>query len=374
VRALTEQQAYLVNNILSDDSARAVTFGRGGSLYISGHTVAAKTGTTNDNRDNWTFGYTPAHEDSKAAVAISVWIGNNDNVPMNPGFRSTGGAARIWHLAMADYLSNKPDVSFKRPKGIVSGRVDALSGMAPGPYTTATETDIFIEGTVPTTLDNWHIRLNICKPDGKLASEACIAAGQSEERSYIKIRAEKPEWQDDVNAWVAKVYKGKSQYFPPKTTSELCFSEGSVVSCTDPGAGPIITEADVSFRSYPSGPTALDKDLLPSNFAVWVTPTPQPGAAITFVRFSLSGTDCTDGYPNECNRSVSGGGIIEEWRVTTSTCGEGCYSSKDNTSFPFFQMTKEDACVSESYLLKIEVEDLKGGKSTLEIPITIACT
>ena len=374
VRALTEQQAYLMNNILSDDSARAVTFGRGGSLYISGHTVAAKTGTTNDNRDNWTFGYTPAHEDSKAAVAISVWIGNNDNVPMNPGFRSTGGAARIWHLAMADYLSNKPDVSFKRPKGIVSGRVDALSGMAPGPYTTATVTEIFIAGTVPTEIDNWHVRLNICKPDGKIASEACIAAGQSEERNYIKIRAEKSEWQDDVNAWVAKIYKGKSQYFPPKTTSELCFSGGSVVSCTDPGAGPILTEAEVSFRSYPSGPTVLDKDLLTSNFAVWAKPTPQPGAEITFVRFSLSGADCPS-WPNECNKDGDG---IKDWMVTTSTCGEGCYSSKDNgpigTALPLFQMASQDLCVPGPYTLQIEVQDKKGGSSTLEIPITIACT
>ncbi|MEX1068349.1 MAG: penicillin-binding transpeptidase domain-containing protein, partial [Patescibacteria group bacterium] len=374
VRALSEQVSYLISHVLSDDSARAVTFGRGGSLYFSGHTVAAKTGTTNDNRDNWTFGYTPSHDDSKAAVVIGVWIGNNDNMPMLPGFRSTGGAARIWHRAMADYLSNKPNVAFKRPAGIVSGTVDALSGMAPGSYTTSTKTDLFIAGTVPTTLDNWHIQLEICKPDGKLASAACIAAGQSEKRNYIKIRAEKPEWQDDVDAWVAKTYKGKSQYFPPKETSTLCFdSGGNVVDCTGSGASPILAESAVSFRQYPNGNSILDKNLLPAKFVVWATPTPQPGADITFVRFSLSGTDCLDGNPNECNKSVDGG-VIEDWRITTSTCGNGCYSSKDNTVFPMFQLDKQDICVPGPYTLKIEVQDKKGGSTTLEIPITIACT
>ncbi|OGC44494.1 hypothetical protein A2V54_01170 [candidate division WWE3 bacterium RBG_19FT_COMBO_53_11] len=377
VRALSEQVAYLINNIVSDFNARLQTFGGGSQLglNIPGHTVGVKTGTTNDNRDNWAIGFTPAHSDSKVAITIAAWIGNNDNSPMNPNFFA--GSARIWNQAMVAYLSGKPNVAFKRPDGIVSGTVDALSGMAPGSYTAGTETDIFIAGTVPTETDNWHVRLDICKPDGKLASEACIAAGQSEERNYIQIRAEKPEWQDDVDAWVAKVYKGKSQYFPPKTTSTLCFSGGSVVSCTDPGAGPIITEADVSFRQYPSGPTELDRNSLPSSFAVWVTPTPQPGAEIAFVQFSLSGADCIAENPNECNKSVSGG-TIENWLVTTSTCGEGCYSSKDNgpigTALPLFQMANQDLCIPGPYTLKIEVQDKKGGSSTLEIPITLACT
>ena len=362
VRALTEQQAYLVNNILSDDGARAVTFGRGGSLYFSGHTVAAKTGTTNDNRDNWTFGYTPAHEDSKAAVVIGVWIGNNDNVPMNPGFRSTGGAARIWHRAMADYLSNKPNVAFKRPDGIVSGTVDSLSGMAPGLYTTATETDLFIAGTVPTTLDNWHVRLNICKPDGKLASAACIAAGQSEERNYIQIKAERPEWQDDVDAWVAKTYKGKSQYFPPKTVSTLCFdSGGNVVDCNDPEAKPLIGEPKF-YTGDDCGTGEKSAADLPKKFTVCVPVTPQPSAQNLITTFRLESVPpdnwCADNAL-PCNLA----GVKKFQRSCSTTCTFNSWETE------LFFLNIEN--YPRKFTLFIEVLDNKGGSNSKTVSIEV---
>ena len=54
--------------------------------------VAAKTGTSNDFRDNWTLGYTPD-------LVTGVWIGNADYTPM---VNTTGlsGAAPIWSQFM----------------------------------------------------------------------------------------------------------------------------------------------------------------------------------------------------------------------------------------------------------------------------------
>ena len=54
--------------------------------------AAAKTGTTNDFRDNWTLGYTPD-------LAVGVWVGNADYTPM---INTTGlsGAAPIWSAFM----------------------------------------------------------------------------------------------------------------------------------------------------------------------------------------------------------------------------------------------------------------------------------
>ena len=371
IRALSEQVSYLISSILSDFNARSLTFGGGNQLglNIPGHTVAVKTGTTNDNRDNWALGFTPAHSGSKVGITIAAWIGNNDNSPMNPNFFA--GSARIWNQAMVAYLQGKPNTAFARPNGIVSGTVDSSSGMAPGPYTSGTSTDIFIEGTVPTETDNWHVRLNICKPDGKLASAACIAAGQSEERNYIQIRAEKPEWQDDVDAWVAKTYKGKSQYFPPKKTSTLCFNgSGNVVSCTGGESGPLLNIDDVSFRNYSSGNTALSASSLPVDFQVWATPTFQPGTEIAFIKFTLSGADCSALWPTECNTEPG-----TDYVVTTSTCGSGCFTSKDNgplgTAPRLFQMESKDPAIPGAYTLKIEVQDNTGGSKTLEIPITI---
>lgn len=345
VRVLTEQQTYLISNILSDFNARTLTFGGGTQLglNIPGHTVAVKTGTTNDNRDNWALGYTPAHKDSKVSIAIGAWIGNNDNKPMNPNFFA--GAARIWNVAMVDYLKDKPNVGFVRPKGIVNGTVDSLSGMAPGPYTQGKASDIFIQGTVPTEPDNWHIKLNICKPDGKLASEACIAAGQAVEKIYIKIRAERSEWQDDVNAWVKKTFAGKSQYFLPTKTSTLCFnSGGQVVNCTSAGAGPLIYDGDVSFYIYGSEVEITDLNAVPDDFDVWVKPNPQQGTQITRVWFYLEGPGCN---ANLCN---SNSGNDDRW---ISTHSGGVY--KSSTKDLFQNLTAGD------YILKIVAEDNKGG-------------
>lgn len=365
VRALSEQISYLISNILSDFSARTLTFGGGNQLglNIPGHTVAVKTGTTNDNRDNWAIGYTPAHKDSKVGITIAAWIGNNDNSPMNPNFFA--GSARIWNQAMVAYLKGKPNTAFVRPSGIVSGTVDNLSGMAPGPYTAGTSSDLFVAGTIPTESDNWHISLKICKPDGKLASDACIATGQSEERSYIKIRAEKSEWQKDVDAWVAKTYKGKSEYFPPKETSTLCFDgSGNVVDCTGGSSGPILSESNITFNNYGSG-SAISEDDLPASFEVRATPIPQPGTTISFVQFTLAGTDCST-QPDECNAGLTKG--------KTTSAPSGYYSSKNNgpTELPLFQLCKEDVVIPGDYTLTIYAEDSKGGATTLNVAIHVS--
>lgn len=75
IRALDPQIARLVTDVLSDNNARTPAFGANSPLHFPGHDVAAKTGTTNDYRDVWIVGYTPA-------IAVGAWGGNNDNTPL----------------------------------------------------------------------------------------------------------------------------------------------------------------------------------------------------------------------------------------------------------------------------------------------------
>jgi len=366
VRVLSEQVAYLIDSIISDSNNRTLTFGAGNQmgLYIPGHTVAVKTGTTNDNRDNWAIGFTPAQPNSPVSITIASWIGNNDNSPMNPNFFA--GSARIWNQAMVWYLNGKPDVGFVRPKGIVTGTVDALSGMAPGPYTQATLKDIFIEGTVPTTPDNWHERLSICKPDGLLASDACKAAGQATERNFIQIRAEKPEWQHDVDIWVAKAYPKYKypQYYPPKTVSTLCFdSGGNTTPCSDLSAGPLIS--GTSFYQYDTD-SSVDKESLPTSFEVRVTVTKQNnttiegGSTTTGVWFSLIDNSWCDSHVDACNL---GPPLGTEERSSTS-CNSSCiYNSKEVGTFKNI--------APGTYTLRIEANDTGGGNTIYTIQIVV---
>jgi 1A family penicillin-binding protein len=107
--------AYIISDILSDNQARVTAFGPGSQLEIPGYKASVKTGTTNELKDNWTIGYTPEY-------LVSVWVGNNDNTPMNPYLTSgITGAAPIWHRVM-EYLlkkENKQATWFEKPSDIV---------------------------------------------------------------------------------------------------------------------------------------------------------------------------------------------------------------------------------------------------------------
>lgn len=111
-RVITKEGAYLISSILSDNGARSPIFGS--SLTVSGHTAAVKTGTTDEQRDAWTIGYTPT-------LAVGVWVGNNDNAPMLSG--GSGMAGPIWVKTMRQALASTPNYDFPVPAGITERAV-----------------------------------------------------------------------------------------------------------------------------------------------------------------------------------------------------------------------------------------------------------
>ena len=90
-RVLDARVAYLINDILDDDAARVPAMGQDNPLALP-FPAAAKTGTTNDFRDNWTVGYTPG-------LVVGVWTGNTDNSEMVDVSGLTGAAPLY-----ADYM------------------------------------------------------------------------------------------------------------------------------------------------------------------------------------------------------------------------------------------------------------------------------
>lgn len=74
-RVLDEQVARTISDILSDNTARTPLYGANSPLYFPNQNVAAKTGTTNDNRDAWVLGYSPN-------IVAGAWAGNNIPTPM----------------------------------------------------------------------------------------------------------------------------------------------------------------------------------------------------------------------------------------------------------------------------------------------------
>lgn len=214
-RVLDTEIVRKMNDILSDDAARAYVFGTGGALTLKGRPVCVKTGTTNDYKDAWAIGYTPS-------LVSGVWVGNNDNSEMKRGADGSIAAAPIWNEFMKNALGPAsgsgatPVEEFKKPN---QDKVDKV--MLNG--SSIAETKIKID-----------------KVSGKLATDFCPES-YVEERAFNSLhsilyyvdksnpRRELPQnpasdpqfegWESAVMAWAAK-QKDLNLSVPPE---EKCF-------------------------------------------------------------------------------------------------------------------------------------------------------
>ncbi len=102
-RVADAASAFIVADMLADNSARALSFGLDSELATRGF-AAVKTGTSKDLRDNWCVGFSERY-------TVGVWVGNAGGEPMH-GVSGISGAAPVWQALMAylhrDQLSKPP--------------------------------------------------------------------------------------------------------------------------------------------------------------------------------------------------------------------------------------------------------------------------
>ncbi|KKT82299.1 MAG: hypothetical protein A2925_00170 [Candidatus Yanofskybacteria bacterium RIFCSPLOWO2_01_FULL_44_22] len=116
LRVVDPKITRLVSDILSDNSARSPVFGFSSSLYFPDFDVAAKTGTTQENRDAWVAGYSPN-------FAAGVWVGNNDNQSMTREGAGISAAGPMWHEFMVKALSALPRETFNPPDPVFTNKI-----------------------------------------------------------------------------------------------------------------------------------------------------------------------------------------------------------------------------------------------------------
>lgn len=146
-QVIRPEHAYLVSSILSDSFARIAAFGTNPVINLP-FKAAAKTGTTNDFRDNWTMGYTPD-------LAVGVWVGNADYTPMRDTSGLTG-AAPIWAQFMQEgiqLLTGGNPSGFSRPAGIVEQVICAVSGTEPSRFCPSQRSEYFAADQPPLSVD-----------------------------------------------------------------------------------------------------------------------------------------------------------------------------------------------------------------------------
>jgi membrane peptidoglycan carboxypeptidase len=142
VPVMRPEVAFLINSILSDKNARYHEYAPGNPMELD-RPSAAKTGTTDMYRDNWTMGYTPD-------LVTGVWVGNSNNTPMHNVLGVTG-AGPVWNELMTYALkhNNIPADDFTLPFNVHQAHVSAITGLAPQ-IGEPTIRDWFIDGSVPT--------------------------------------------------------------------------------------------------------------------------------------------------------------------------------------------------------------------------------
>jgi len=247
-RVFDSNIAREINGILSDNNERAYIFGARNFLTLGNRPVAVKTGTTNNNRDAWTMGYTPS-------LVTGVWVGNSNNTPMKGGADGSVVAAPIWNEYMKRVLGNENIENFSPASTPVTGKavldgqnpgetkvkIDKASGLLATEYTP----ENFIEEKTYQTVHDILYYINKDDPTGPAP----------------KNPASDPQfnlWESRVQEWAKK--NNINTENPPTEKDNLHIPENiPVVSVSNLSDGQTITGNTLSIKINASAPRGVNR-------------------------------------------------------------------------------------------------------------------
>ena len=177
-QVLTPQTAFLMNTMMRD----VIRLGTGRrALSIGRRDLAGKTGTTNDQKDAWFTGF-------NADLATVAWVGFDSPRPL--GEKETGARAALpmWIDYMREALKGVVEKPLEQPPGLVSVRIDPVSGKLANATTKEAIFEYFLADQVPTeqseTIDNGA--------ESTLSSDPDMGAGTGSEKTDNKTEQTAP--------------------------------------------------------------------------------------------------------------------------------------------------------------------------------------
>jgi membrane peptidoglycan carboxypeptidase len=266
-QALAPEHAYQITSIATDNEARAPDYGLNSPLVLPelARPAAAKTGTTNDNRDIWTMGYT-------TDLAVGVWVGNSNNAKTN-NVLGASGAAPIWHNFMVE-AHQRPEIArhlvdpngqpypkeFPVPPTVVEADVCPGTGKKLG------------GGTRPTT-NRSVAGTPIVVGAGPRGGKDWFPVKQADARCDVMT----PEENEELNIALRSITRDAGKYAPGAVESVLAYR--AAVSNFQPAGGidPLIPPTPTPAPSSTRGPSPTP-GLTPSPGQ---SPTQAPGQAPT---------------------------------------------------------------------------------------------
>ena len=180
---VSQELAYLVTDVLSDETARWPSLGHPNPLEI-GRPAAVKIGSTRDKAGSWTIGYTPD-------LLVGVWAGIEGRSPST--LASSDLAAGLWHAIIQHASKEFPAEKFPIPGNIVEIAVCSPSGMLPTMDCPQVKNEIFLSGNEPSQSDNLYRTYQVNSETGRLATIFTPPA-LIEDTIFLDFPAEAEEW------------------------------------------------------------------------------------------------------------------------------------------------------------------------------------
>ncbi|MEG0773195.1 PBP1A family penicillin-binding protein [Clostridium sp.] len=184
-QVISAQAAYVMYDLLKEPVYGAG--GTGTAAKIGNMPVRGKTGTSENYKDISFAGLTPYYSGY-------VWIGYDKPKELESDIRGSNNSASLWSKIMKEAHKDLPVKDIQKPDGLVTVSISKDSGTLPteltkhDPRGNRIYSEIFINGTQPTTLDDIHVEAEVTKgPDGKyvLATEF-TPKDKIEKRVFIK--------------------------------------------------------------------------------------------------------------------------------------------------------------------------------------------
>jgi penicillin-binding protein 1A len=222
----TPQAAYVMTDILKGNTDPAQNNWWSQYKLTDGarRPAALKTGTSDQTEDLFAVGYVAPPDDPTAhAIVSGVWAGNSDRTA-GTSVMSLELAAPMWHAFMQDVTSGTPKVEFKQPGGLTWANVDAFSGMLPGPYSSKVVREIFINGTVPTQVDNTKVSKDIDTVTNTLWTYDC--PGVKDTRGFLdlsQVDAGNANFQNFDQIWISRAMTGVKKRGGPNNGYTMYF-------------------------------------------------------------------------------------------------------------------------------------------------------
>jgi len=285
-KVMEKQTARIVSDILSDNSARSYIFGESNYLTLGSIPVAAKTGTTNDNRDAWIIGYTPS-------LVTGVWVGNNDNSKMSGSADGSVVAAPIWNEYMKQALASQTVEQFVKPqaeemtKPVLKGewkhdvtiRINKITGQLADEKTP----EAFVEEKQYQEAHNLLHYVNKDDPRG------AVPTNPTDDPQYVG-------WEKGVQAWLVE-NKIELNLPPAQTGSTSAFgisiaspANEERLNAGDLRIKPTLTvERELSHVEYYLGDLLIGSTGDISTFAPQINNTPNDSQLITVIGYDKNG-------------------------------------------------------------------------------------